>query len=669
MTIKKKFLSFLLLALALQVLLAGIAWFFFNIYKEQKLRGNIEEKFIEIDPALIESITFHHALKDLSTRDLVAYQLLEKYKVSSFSFIETAPSRGCQILKQGVICYNESLKSIDSYIPLEIGIEKYGLLKISKNYNESLGSGKDLVIVLVTLVLSSCFYLLMIYYLWFRVLKSEVDKVLRVLERREVDKNVKYLEFDQIQKSIVNSFRKSEEGDKAKKELEISRLKTKIVNQVIHDIRSPLTSLDYFLDSINKKLTVSENLILRKGLERIEDILSSLNEGQDLTSGDATPSLVELLVSDIVGEKRIEFGFGDDILIEIENNLPYGTFSSIHRGNISRCLSNIINNAIEEQYPGRKLRMIIELKIVDLFVQLSISDNGKGIAEDKLDRVFNSGETFGKATGKGLGLSYAKEVIEQHNGKIQIRSKVGVGTTVEIFLPLSSAPDWFCKKINLNTKVIVVDDDFSLHEFWKERLQPYNIELITFSNLNEFEEYLAHTDNIEDVSFLIDYEFSKKMHSGLDIIKKFNLRKDVYLVTSHFENKELHTIASKIGIKILPKLIAKKTLIEKSTKVNEIILIDDDKFIHLSWKMASEKKGIKVHSFYKIEDFLQRSSEFLKETPVFLDNYFDGQNLGIASSKTIYEAGFLDILLISEDRSLEIPEWIKQKTSKRFPFS
>lgn len=668
MTIKKKFLSFLLTVLAIQIVLAGLAWFFFNSYTEQRLKNNIEEKFISIDPALSETITFHHALKDYSTRDLIAYQLLEKHKISSFSFSETAPISECQKLSQGIICYNEIQKSIDSYIPLEIGTDKYGFLKVSKNYNESLGTGKDLIVVLVTLVLSSFFYLLMIYHLWFKVLKSEVDKVLGVLEKREIDKNVKYFEFNQIQNIIVTSFRKNEEGDKAKKELEINRMKTKIVNQVIHDIRSPLTSLDYFIDSISNKLTLDERSILMKGLERIEDILSSLNDEENLSGNELTPSLVETIVNDIVGEKRIEFR-SNEVSIEVENNLPYGAFCNIHRGKISRCLSNIINNSIEEQYPARKLNLNIELKIVDSYVQINLNDNGKGIAEERLERVFIAGETFGKANGKGLGLSYAKEVVEMHKGIISLNSKVGIGTTVEILLPLISSPDWFCRKINLNSKVIVVDDDYSMHVFWKERLQSYNVECVSFTDPNDLEEYLLDSSNKDNVSFLIDYEFSKNTQTGLDIIKKFNIRKDAYLVTSHFEDNDVQVIASRIGVSIIPKLFLKKIPIEKSKNTPELVLIDDDKFIHLSWKMASEKIGVKVHSFYNIEDFLQTSSKILKETPIFLDNYFKGESLGVDYSKAIFDAGFFNILLISEDRSLETPAWIKERASKRFPYT
>jgi signal transduction histidine kinase len=68
-------------------------------------------------------------------------------------------------------------------------------------------------------------------------------------------------------------------------------------------------------------------------------------------------------------------------------------------------------------------------------VRVEVADSGIGIPEKYLDKVFEPYFTYGKADGTGLGLALAKKIVEDHKGRMEIRSKEGVGTTVSIVLP------------------------------------------------------------------------------------------------------------------------------------------------------------------------------------------------------------------------------------------
>jgi len=75
------------------------------------------------------------------------------------------------------------------------------------------------------------------------------------------------------------------------------------------------------------------------------------------------------------------------------------------------------------------------------FVYMSISDTGKGIAQEHLPRVFEpffTTKPVGKGTGLGLSISYG--IVRKHGGEIDVRSEVGVGTTFVIKLPIRQAP-------------------------------------------------------------------------------------------------------------------------------------------------------------------------------------------------------------------------------------
>jgi len=74
------------------------------------------------------------------------------------------------------------------------------------------------------------------------------------------------------------------------------------------------------------------------------------------------------------------------------------------------------------------------LELLNKKISLSIEDNGNGIPEDKLEKIFEPNFTT-KSSGTGLGLAMVKRMIEDYKGEISIRSKEGKGTTLMVILP------------------------------------------------------------------------------------------------------------------------------------------------------------------------------------------------------------------------------------------
>ncbi|HSY54289.1 MAG TPA: ATP-binding protein, partial [Opitutaceae bacterium] len=72
------------------------------------------------------------------------------------------------------------------------------------------------------------------------------------------------------------------------------------------------------------------------------------------------------------------------------------------------------------------------------FVRMTVSDDGPGIAPDFLSRIFEPFYTT-KARGTGLGLAITHNIVKRHGGFIRVQSKLGVGTTFEVFLPALAA--------------------------------------------------------------------------------------------------------------------------------------------------------------------------------------------------------------------------------------
>lgn len=123
--------------------------------------------------------------------------------------------------------------------------------------------------------------------------------------------------------------------------------------------------------------------------------------------------------------------------IELVIKLGKSAFVYVNQILMSHAIANILDNAIKYSNPKTQIRMETFIRQNEAVIQ--ISDQGIGIDEDEIARVqerFYRARNSNAAKGSGLGLSMCKEIAEKFNGHLSIESKVNVGTTVSIVLPL-----------------------------------------------------------------------------------------------------------------------------------------------------------------------------------------------------------------------------------------
>jgi two-component system, NtrC family, sensor histidine kinase HydH len=207
---------------------------------------------------------------------------------------------------------------------------------------------------------------------------------------------------------------------------------------VAHEIKNPLNSIGITVQRFEKEFLPNANgeefpgmiKIMKSEIERVSSIID-----QFLTF--AKPRKPELKIiesSDLL--KEVYDLFHSCALKDNINFLINTKEASINADSslLKQALINILQNAFESVVSGGEIKM--KSQIDNRTLVISIIDNGAGISDENIGKIFNLYYTT-KQAGSGLGLSIVNQIIAEHNGNISVESKPGEGTNITIKIPLS----------------------------------------------------------------------------------------------------------------------------------------------------------------------------------------------------------------------------------------
>ncbi|MFY7994335.1 MAG: hybrid sensor histidine kinase/response regulator [Bacteriovoracaceae bacterium] len=676
MSLANRILRFLGLSLVVQIFVLGVLGYYVLNNKDQSLPPSIVQSLTNVDQKILEGVAFQHKVNNETARNLIAYELLELNRVDDVEFLQIDSLRSlihrlelkCREVEGFIkLCVKPSKKYVVSFVPVKIQNNVVGYLKLGKSLNSALVTSKDIFIVVVTIITSFVLNLSFIFGFWLFYLKPELQKLILVIRSGVPDDSIRSLEYIEIQKKIVENYKRIGEAEKERISLEKAEEREQIFKQVAHDVRSPLTSLEYFVRNSLVKLAENERLIVKQSIERIIDILSTLGGRKDAIRDIEKCEVMDALLKRIVSEKRVEFEMQRNVQIDFVNNLPYGVFVKICKPDFYRVMSNLINNSVESVVPTKKNEIVITTNLNNERCFISIRDNGKGISEDRLAKVFDYGVSFDKPNGTGIGLSYAKDTVSKYGGDLRIQSKEGEGTIVSISLPIVSPPRWFKPSLAIQSKnICIIDDDQSIHSIWDEILARFDMNIVHLNSYDQFREWLTKI-NSDDYMFLFDLELISSEVDGIEIIKQYNLNDRSTLVTSHYDDDDVQRRAEALGVKIIPKEAAANIKIELVSKRTEtVVLIDDDKIMHFHWSLYCQKNGVSFKGFKTVDEFLEESFSFDKDVKIYIDSNLGDGLKGDIESERIYLQGFSNLFLATGYHAddIEKPSWIKKIFSK-----
>jgi signal transduction histidine kinase len=227
----------------------------------------------------------------------------------------------------------------------------------------------------------------------------------------------------------------------------IQRLKSRIIEQISHEFRSPLTSIIGFASVLEESKHIDEQQrmeyarYIRNEGQRLAKIVSDLMDLDALEQGRATFLFEKHEIHEIVHRTAsLLEEYAGNKSITISQELPDDPMIvSCDAERITNALYQFLHNAIRFSKSGGLV--ILKAETTDpFFVKISIQDNGLGIPARDLPFLFNH---FGKlfhpdkeTHGTGIGLVLAKYIIDRHSGSITVQSRVGVGSTFTIRIPI-----------------------------------------------------------------------------------------------------------------------------------------------------------------------------------------------------------------------------------------
>ncbi len=280
--------------------------------------------------------------------------------------------------------------------------------------------------------------------------------------------------------------------------------KTELARKLAHDIKSPLATLKVLLSldtEVNKD-------VLSSVTERIKDISDDL---LDSSRQEEEVSLdIKASLEDLIKQKEIEHSTQINLVVEDNFNLI------CRKSKLNRCLSNLINNAVEFS-DGPIFIKISKNQIV-------VEDNGVGIPKDILETLLSKPLSHGKLKGNGIGLLTAKQFTQSVGGALHIESSENVGTKVVL-------------TFNRVTEIIHIDDDSLVRFAWKQRCKEMNIPYFGHSSYREFQN--KSIEHSQQASFYIDFDLQEDELNGTEVIRELAELgfKKLYLSTGHSEEK------------------------------------------------------------------------------------------------------------------------------------
>jgi len=230
----------------------------------------------------------------------------------------------------------------------------------------------------------------------------------------------------------------------------LNKLKTRFLGIAAHDLRNPLVIMERYLELLLEnsfgEIRPEQQAPLEAMLRSARRMTAIINDIVDINAIELgelrivskPESLPALLIDNVELYRHVAQDKAITIEQELADSLPHVNCDA---GRISQVVSNLLSNAIKYSHRGSSVR--ISVNKVEKEVIVSVADQGQGIHQEDMDKLFTEfgrtriRPTAGEAS-TGLGLAIVKRIVEGHGGRVWVKSELGAGSTFSFSLPAAS---------------------------------------------------------------------------------------------------------------------------------------------------------------------------------------------------------------------------------------
>ena len=231
---------------------------------------------------------------------------------------------------------------------------------------------------------------------------------------------------------------------------ELDQMKIDYISHLSHELRTPLTVIkeasSMLQEGVFSKIPEKQEDLFVLIKAECERLILSVNRILDFSRMEAgkmffsfqTASLRPIIEKNVLKLSPLTQRKKMDITLEIPQDVPS---LRMDRERIEEVFENLLSNALKFTVEGGKITVSVKNNSENHTVEISVSDNGRGIPEDGLMQVFEKfkrvDDKRGAIRGTGMGLAIVRHIINAHGGHIWVKSKVGEGSTFTFSLPAS----------------------------------------------------------------------------------------------------------------------------------------------------------------------------------------------------------------------------------------
>lgn len=223
---------------------------------------------------------------------------------------------------------------------------------------------------------------------------------------------------------------------------------SELMGGIAHQINNPMIGVVNFAEMLigqfedddpRREIAKSIYRAGKECLAIINSVLGCLKEPRLSFGSLSVNDMLASVVNHLRDQEPCRFD-GVEVCFELASRLPEVLGDVLQ---LKQCFINIVRNAVEAMDGERKLlRLSSSYDEARRMVRVTVTDTGRGISPENLERIFLPFYSWPRRPGHhGLGLSFAYQIVRNHGGRIEVQSRVGIGTTFVIWLPAQVGPE------------------------------------------------------------------------------------------------------------------------------------------------------------------------------------------------------------------------------------